>query len=269
MFDSGFGGLTVARATIDLLPEENLIYLGDNARYPYGAKPLDEVLRFSLEIADYLVNERKVKALVIACNTATAAALAALRTMYDIPILGVIEPGLRALVQASVRNRVGVIGTIGTVESGEYERAMANIEPNIFLRSYACPGFVEFVERGELVGRQVMVLAERLLAPVLADEIDTLLLGCTHYPYLARVISDVVGRSTVLVSSADETAFALMRLLSELDLQNGGNGARGHVEFVSSGDIVSFTRVGSRLLGPELGNAKPWTPPSQATETDS
>ena len=262
MFDSGFGGLTVARATIDLLPNENLIYLGDNARYPYGAKPLAKIREYSLQIADYLIREREVKALVVACNTATAAALPKLRELYDIPILGVIEPGIQALVQASVRRRVGVIATIGTAESGEYERTMATIEPNIFFRSYACPGFVEFVERGELASRQLTVLAQRLLAPVISDEIDTLLLGCTHYPYLARTITDDIGRSTVLVSSADETAFALLRLLKELDLQNGGKSARGHAEFVSSGDIASFTRVGSRLLGPELGDAKPWTSPS-------
>ena len=260
MFDSGFGGLTVARATIDLLPNEDLVYLGDTARYPYGSRSLDEVRAYSLEIADHLVSTYGVKLLVVACNTATAAALELLHETLPIPVVGVVDPGVRALVEASVSGRMGVIGTVGTVSSGAYDKAMAAVNPDVELVSLACPGFVEFVERGITSGPEVALLARRLLAPLLESEIDALLLGCTHYPYLARVIADVVGRGVVLVSSADETAFALARLLDGGGLAHPDTTRRGRHEFVSSGDVRAFTQLGSRLLGPELADATLWRP---------
>ena len=209
MFDSGFGGLTVARAVIDLLPAEDLVYIGDTGRYPYGPRPQAEVRGFARQLAWSLVKDHDVKAVVVACNTAAAAGLDELAAELPVPVIEVIEPGARALVQATRTGRVGVIGTVGTVSSGAYERAVEATGADVELTSAACPGFVEFVERGETDGDQVTVLAERLLAPVRAAEVDTLLLGCTHYPYLARVIGDVMGPDVVLVSSADETAFAL------------------------------------------------------------
>jgi glutamate racemase len=263
MFDSGFGGLTVARATIDLLPDEDLVYLGDTARYPYGSRSLDEVLAFSRQIARFLVETHDVKLLVVACNTATAAALDDLAESLDIPVIGVIDPGARAVVEASERGRIGVIGTIGTIGSGAYEDAVARVAPEVEVVTCACPGFVEFVERGVVSGPEVELLAGRLLAPLLEADIDALLLGCTHYPYLSRVIGDTVGRDVVLVSSADETAFAVARLLDDLGLaataDNGGAGP-GMRTFVSSGDPQAFTAVGSRLFGPELIDAKRWRP---------
>lgn len=262
MFDSGFGGLTVARATIDLLPEEDLIYLGDTGRYPYGARPIDEVRRFALEIADYLVAVHDIKLLVVACNTATAAALDDLRSALPVPVVGVIEPGVRAIVERTDSERIGVIGTVGTVESGAYQLELARLEASVAMHVCACPGFVEFVERGVTAGPQVRILAERLLAPIIAADVDSLLLGCTHYPYLARTIGDVVGPEVVLVSSADETAFALARLLEDEGLARPTNGSRGTTRFISSGDVASFTRVGSRLLGPELVDAEHWRPPN-------
>lgn len=262
MFDSGFGGLTVARATIDLLPDEDLIYLGDTARYPYGPRPQPLVRTYSLEISDYLVYQRGVKVLVVACNTATAAALPDLQARYRIPVVGVIEPGLRALLSASQSGRIGVIGTIGTVASGAYDKALAEIEPTAHMMSCACPGFVEFVERGVTSGREVRLLAERLLAPVVDARLDALLLGCTHYPYLARTISDAVGRAVVLVSSADETAFALARLLDDLGIHHPERPRKATHTFVSSGDVAAFTDLGSRLLGPELVDAERWVPNS-------
>ncbi len=260
MFDSGFGGLTVARATIDLLPAEDLVYLGDTGRYPYGPRPLDEVRRFSLEIANFLLDRYDVKVLVVACNTATAAALDDLVAELPIPVLGVIDPGVQAVVEASDSGRFGVIGTIGTVGSGAYEHAVDRIAPESSPVVCACPGFVEFVERGITVGAEIETLAARLLAPVIDVGIDALLLGCTHYPYLNRVISDVVGREVVLVSSADETAFALARLLADLDINQTDGGRVGSHQFVSSGDVTAFTEVGSRLLGPELIDAELWRP---------
>lgn len=260
MFDSGFGGLTVARATIDLLPSEDLVYLGDTARYPYGSRSLDDVRAYSMEIAEHLVSTHDIKLLVVACNTATAAALDVLSETIQVPVIGVIEPGVRALVEASVSGRMAVIGTVGSVSSGAYDKAVATVKADAKLVSLACPGFVEFVERGVTTGPEITVLARRLLAPLSESDVDALLLGCTHYPYLARVIADVVGRGVVLVSSADETAFALADLLSRLDLANPDGDRVGRQEFISSGDVRSFTRVGSRLLGPELVDATLWRP---------
>jgi glutamate racemase len=245
MFDSGFGGLTVARAVIDLLPGHDLVYLGDTGRYPYGPRPQDEVRDFARQIGRLLVEEHGATVLVAACNTAAAAALGDLQDELPVPVVGVIEPGVRALVAATRNRKVGVIGTVGTIGSGAYQRAVAESAPAVDLTCAACPGFVEFVERGEVASDQVHVLAERLLAPICSAGVDTLLLGCTHYPFLARTITDVVGRDVVLVSSADETAFEVRALLGE------GTGAGTH-RFLSSGDIEVFRRLGRNLLGPEL-----------------
>ena len=248
MFDSGFGGLTVARAVIDLLPGEDLVYLGDTGRYPYGPRPQDEVRDFARQIGRLLVDEHGVTLLVVACNTASAAALAELRAELPVPVVGVIDPGVRALVGATRNGRVGVIGTVGTIGSGAYQRAVAEHAGDaVDLTCAACPGFVEFVERGDVASDQVHVLAERLLAPICSAGVDTLLLGCTHYPFLARTITDVVGRDVVLVSSADETAFEVRSLLG-----GGATGRTGHHRFLSSGDVDVFRRLGRDLLGPEL-----------------
>ena len=260
MFDSGFGGLTVARAVIDLLPNEHLVYLGDTARYPYGSRSVDEVKLFSRQITRHLIECYDIKLLVVACNTATAAALDDLRDEFSLPIIGVIEPGVRALLQATVSGRAGVIGTVGTIGSGAYQRSVAELAPTINLTSCACPGFVEFVERGMTSGHEAELLASRLLAPILGADVDALLLGCTHYPYMARVISDVVGRQVVLVSSADETAFALIQVLADEQLRNSQYELPGTQQFVSSGDIRAFITLGNRLLGPELVDAKLWAP---------
>lgn len=250
MFDSGFGGLTVARAVIDLLPTEDLVYVGDTGRYPYGPRPLDEVRGFALEIARHLLDDHDVKLLVVACNTASAAALDDLQRISPVPVIGVIEPGARAVVDATRAGRVGVIGTIGTIGSGAYQHAIASSERGVELTCAACPGFVEFVERGETDSEQVHVLAQRLLAPVIDAEVDALLLGCTHYPFLARTIGDVMGPGVVLVDSADATAFAVRDALVSSGLaRTGGVGAH---RFESSGDVEAFRALGRRLLGPEL-----------------
>jgi len=251
MFDSGFGGLTVARALIDLLPEEDLVYIGDTGRYPYGPRPLDEVREFARQIARRLVDDHEVKLVVVACNTAGAAALDLLRSELEVPVVGVIEPGMRAAVRVTRNQRVGVIGTVGTIRSGAYPRALTETGGAVSLTCAACPGFVEFVERGETDSEQVHVLAERLLRPVMEAGVDTLLLGCTHYPFLARTIGEVMGRDVVLVSSADETAFEVRTLLGCTGLGRGPGG-RGQHRFLSSGDVEVFRELGRRLLGPEL-----------------
>lgn len=261
MFDSGFGGLTVARALIDLLPGEDIVYIGDTGRYPYGPQPAADVRRYAHELAWSLVDDYGVKAIVIACNTAAASGIDELRKALPVPVLDVIGPGATSLVTATSTGRAGVIGTVGTVASGSYIQAVGEAAAlagrTVELTSAACPGFVEFVERGQTSGDEVTVLAERLLAPVQAADIDALLLGCTHYPFLARVISEVMGPNVTLVSSADETAFAARHLLGELGLLRD-DGAPGEHRFASSGDIDTFRDLGGRLLGPELRDTEPW-----------
>jgi glutamate racemase len=286
MFDSGFGGLTVARALIDLLPSEDLVYVGDTARYPYGSRSLGEVRLFAAQITHKLVEDHDVKLVVVACNNATAAALEDLRYEFDVPLVGVIDPGLRALLSVTRTGRVGVIGTVGTIASGAYQGALksrspAASGPRIELTCAACPGFVELVERGETGGEEARALAERLLAPVVAAQVDSLLLGCTHYPYLARTIGEVMGPQVVLVSSAEETAFEVREILSETGLGRrpiGSNGSRsdrsngrssdrsnggstGSHRWISSGEAGDFVRVGQHLFGPELDEADHWEPP--------
>ncbi|MFM8649455.1 MAG: glutamate racemase [Actinomycetota bacterium] len=272
MFDSGFGGLTVARAVIDLLPGEDLVYIGDTGRYPFGDKPLDEVRRYARELARSLVDDFGAKALVVACNTAAAALpVYELESEFaaeglNIPVIGVIDPGSQALVRATRSGSVGVIGTIGTINSGAYELAVARAAygATIDLTSAACPGFVEFVERGRTSGPEVTLLAERLLAPIREAKVDALLLGCTHYPFLARVISEVLGDNVMLVSSADETAFALRELLDASGLRRARNEG-GAARFLSSGDVAWFENLGRRLLGPELCGAEVWSGGSPAS----
>ena len=263
IFDSGFGGLTVARAVIDLLPSENIVYIGDTARYPYGPRPLHEVREFARQIAAKLIDEHDVKMVVVACNTAAAAGLDGITGGRDVPVLSVVEPGVRSLLRATSSGKVGVIGTVGTISSGAYQRAVGALDDtaSVQLTCAACPGFVEFVERGEIDSDQVYVLAERLLAPVCEAKVDALLLGCTHYPFLARTISDVVGRDVVLVSSADETAFELRSLLSSNGLSSGREQPGTHT-WISSGDVDTFRTLGRRLLGPEIDYVVPWNPDS-------
>ena len=257
MFDSGFGGLTVARAVIDVLPNESLVYIGDTGRCPYGPRPASEVREFALEIAWSLVNDHNAKAIVVACNTASAAAFNELADVLPVPVVSVVEPGARALAVATTVRRVGVIGTVGTISSGAYQRALADVDASLELTATACPGFVEFVERGQTHGDEVVLLAERLLAPVINAGIDALLLGCTHYPYLSRVISEVMGPNVVLVSSGDETAFAVRDALTESGMA-ATTGVGSH-RFLSSGDIAWFAQLGRRLLGPELDSAEQWS----------
>jgi glutamate racemase len=241
---------------IDVLPHEPLVYFGDTARFPYGPKPRDEVLKYAVEIADLLV-ERGARAVVVACNSAAAAALDVLEERLPVPVLGVIEPGMRAAAQVTKTGRVGVIGTVGTVASGAYERAASELDAEIELTTAACPGFVEFVEAGDVHSEQVHVLAERLLAPLKDVSVDTLVLGCTHYPLLAHTISDVMGPEVTLVSSADETAAAVRALLDVSPTDRAA--PLGAHTFITSGDVETFRRLGERFLGPEVRTVEQWT----------
>ena len=252
VFDSGLGGLTVLRALIDLVPGIPTVYFGDTGRFPYGSKPADEVLKYALEIGDLLI-DRGAQMIVVACNSATSVAFDALIERTEVPIIGVVEPGVRAAAAVTESGRVGVIGTVGTIASGAYQRAAA--AEGVELTCAACPGFVEFVEAGDVDSDQVHVLAERLLEPVRRAGVDTLVLGCTHYPLLARTIGDVMGPEVVLVSSADETAFAARRILG--DHATAGDSPVTH-HFVTSGDAGTFAALGARFLGPEVVDVEAW-----------
>ena len=250
VFDSGVGGLTVARAIIDQLPNESLIYFGDTARGPYGPRPLAEVRSFAIEIMDRLV-AAGVKAIVIACNTASAATLRDARERYEIPVIEVIQPAVRRAVSATRTGKVGVIGTQTTIDSKAYEDAFA-AAPQLKVTSTACPEFVDFVERGETSGAALQQKAENYLAPLKKEGIDTLVLGCTHYPLLTGVISYVMGNEVTLVSSADETAKDLYRILVENHLLREDKSKPTYM-FYSSGDTNSFAVLARRFLGPEVG----------------
>jgi glutamate racemase len=250
IFDSGVGGLTVARAIIDQLPHESILYVGDTARGPYGPRPLAEVRSFALEIMDQLV-AAGVKAIVIACNSASAATLRDARERYDVPLIEVIQPAARRAVSATRSGKVGVIGTQATVDSGAYLDAFA-AAPQLTISSVACPKFVEYVERGETTGSEITQIAHKYLQPLIDADIDTLVLGCTHYPLLTGVISYVMGNGVTLVSSADETAKDLYRILVERNLLRPTNSPAPKHTFVSTGDNAQFASLARRFLGPEV-----------------
>ena len=254
IFDSGVGGLTVARAILDQLPKESTLYIGDTARGPYGPRPLAEVRDFALETLDFLV-EQGVKALVIACNTASAAMLRDARERYSIPVIEVIQPAVRRAVAATRSGRVGVIGTRATIESRAYLDAFA-AAPQLRIESIACPLFVEFVERGETSGEAITKIAREYLKPMIDADIDTLVLGCTHYPLLTGVISFVMGNDVSLVSSAEETAKDLYRVLVENNLLRGGSESPSTHKFLATGDAQAFELLARRFLGPEVGSVQ-------------
>lgn len=254
IFDSGVGGLTVARAILDQLPNESTLYIGDTARGPFGPRPLAEVRDFALETLDFLV-EQGVKALVIACNTASAAMLRDARERYSIPVIEVIQPAVRRAVAATRSGRVGVIGTRATIESRAYLDAFA-AAPQLRIESIACPLFVEFVERGETSGEAITKIAREYLKPMIDADIDTLVLGCTHYPLLTGVISYVMGNDVSLVSSAEETAKDLYRVLVENNLLRGGSESPSTHKFLATGDAQAFELLARRFLGPEVGSVQ-------------
>jgi glutamate racemase len=250
IFDSGVGGLTVARAVLDQLPHEPVLYVGDTARGPYGPRPIPEVRSFALDVMDHLV-EQGVKMLVIACNSASAAVLRDARERYAVPVVEVIQPAVRRAVRVTRTGRVGVIGTRATVTSGAYADAFA-AAPDITLVQQACPRFVEFVEAGVTGGTELQSVAHEYLDPVVEAGVDTLVLGCTHYPLLAGVISYVVGEDVTLVSSADETAKDVYRTLVAHGLERDPALAAPVHRFLATGDPAPFTALAKRFLGPEV-----------------
>ncbi|WP_433558225.1 glutamate racemase [Pseudonocardia xinjiangensis] len=251
IYDSGVGGLTVARAVIDLLPAERILYVGDTAHSPYGPLRIADIRRYALEVGDAL-QERGVKALVVACNSASAACLPDIRERYSVPVVEVVRPAVRRAVAATRNGRIGVIGTRATIASGAYTDSFAAAR-DVEVTAVACPRFVDFVERGMTSGRQILGLAQSYLEPLQRAEVDTVVLGCTHYPLLAGVLQIVLGPDVTLVSSADETAKDLVRVLMDSDLARDPAGPPpGPHQFLATGDPEPFRRLGRRFLGPEI-----------------
>lgn len=250
IFDSGVGGLTVARAIKDQLPNESILYIGDTAHSPYGPQKIADVRGYALEVLDELVAQ-DVKMLVIACNTASAAMLRDARERYSVPVIEVIQPAVRRAVITTRNQRVGVIGTLGTVNSRAYEDAFA-AATHIRLFTQACPRFVEFVEAGVTSGQELFDVAEEYLAPLRDQNVDTLVLGCTHYPFLRGAISYVMGDAVTLVSSDTETANDVYRALISQGLARKGTSAPSYRYEATGGSAEDFLGLAHRLLGPQI-----------------
>ncbi len=271
IFDSGLGGLTVAAEVMRALPNESVLYLGDTSRCPYGPRPLAQVREFVLQIGSWL-SARQVKMLVIACNTGTAAGLRAAQRAFDVPVIGVVEPGARAAVKATRNRKVGVIATTATVESGAYARAVRELDAGVTVFSVAAPKFVEIVEQGLRTGpgtleqwmaeaADVFVrpsfsgIARDYLEPLKRTGVDTLVLGCTHFPLLSAAIGQAMGSRVRLISSASETAREVADTLAARD-QAAPAGTIPRHRFVTTGDVGEFVRLGSRVLRSPLGSAE-------------
>jgi glutamate racemase len=251
VFDSGVGGLTVVRAIVDQLPREPILYVGDNGRFPYGPRPFEQIRGFALEVAAELA-ERDVKMLVVACNSIEVAAIADVAEAHGVPVVGVIDPGTRAAVRATRNGRIGLIGTEATVASGAYDRAMAATGADVRLFSAACAAFVEHVERGDTSSEELLGRARGYLGPLREERIDTLILGCTHYPMLSGLIQLVMGEDVVLVSSAEETAKDVYSALRTSGLLRDDATDPVH-GFLTTGDPQQFRRIAHHFLGPALG----------------
>ena len=247
VFDSGIGGLTVVRELIRQLPDESIIYFGDTARVPYGPKSPDTVARYSREITAWLC-EQGVKAIVVACNTATAHALPLLTAELPMPVIGVVDPGARAAVAATRSGHVGVIGTRGTINSGAYERAIRALTPEATITTRACPLFVPLVEEGWIDTEATRIIAREYLGPLSKANVDTLVLGCTHYPLLKGLLRAELGESVDLIDSAEETASETARVLGERGLRAPGGSTPRH-RFIASDAPQQFLQLGQRFLG--------------------
>ncbi|KKM08990.1 glutamate racemase [Clostridiales bacterium PH28_bin88] len=249
VFDSGVGGLTVAGEIFRQLPAEEIVYLGDTAHVPYGPRAVEELIGFADEIVDFLISQG-AKAIVDACNTTSSVALEFLLSKYDIPIIGVVEPGVKAALRHTVSGRVGVIATEATIMSAAHRRKVQQLEPAVQVYGQACPLFVPLVESGETNSGKVRQVAREYLAPLMDQGIDTLILGCTHYPFLVPVLKEVLGPDVNLVDPAWETVRQLGRLLEEKGLTGRDKGTVSpQHRFYVTGAVEPFREVGQRLLG--------------------
>jgi glutamate racemase len=251
VFDSGIGGLTVVRALTHRLPHENIIYFGDTARVPYGPKSSQVVREYAAQDTDVLL-QHDVKMIVIACNTVSAVALDVVQKRAKVPVTGVIIPGAEAAARATVKKQIGVIGTVGTVSSNAYTNAIRQIDPTIQVFGQACPLFVPLAEEGWTSHKATGLIAKEYLFPLTLEKIDTLILGCTHYPLLKGVIGEVLHNAVTLIDSGEATAAAVQSLLDEQDLRNTSK-LKPNLQFYVSDVPHKFTEVGERFLGQKLG----------------
>jgi glutamate racemase len=250
IIDSGVGGLTVAKEVMRQLPNENILYMGDTARCPYGPRPMEDVKKFTWQLTRYLL-DKDIKMLIIACNTATAAVLEEIRDELPIPVIGVIHPGARAALKVTKSLHIGVIGTIGTVKSHAYDEALQSINRNVHVDSLACPKFVPIVESGEFEGPIVKRVVAETLMPLKKKNMDTLILGCTHYPLLGNVISKFMGEDVKVISSGEETAREASVILHHSNMMNPGNQKAEH-RFYTTGSKDIFGKIASSWLGIEI-----------------
>lgn len=252
IFDSGVGGLTVLKELMKTLPQEDTIYFGDSARFPYGTKSPETIVRYSLEIASFL-SSREIKLLVVACNTASAVALEALKQELSIPVVGVIEPGARRAVSVTRSGKIGVIGTEGTIRSGAYAKAIKRINPAVEVLTRSCPLFVPLAEEGWIDNEIARLTARTYLQGLREEGVDTLVLGCTHYPLLKGIIGEVMGSGVSLVDSAEETARTVTEILGARELLRPATERGNHHYYVT--DVpAGFIRIGNRLFGGKLGD---------------
>lgn len=246
--DSGVGGLTVVKESLKQLPNESILYLGDNARCPYGPLSVEKVKKYTWQMVNFL-SQIGIKMLVIACNTATVAALKDIQEHLDIPVIGVVEPGSSTAAQQTRNNKIGVIGTIGTIQSGAYQRHITKFNHQAEVFSKACPPFVDYVERNELHSKETYQVVEEYLTPLLGEGIDTLVLGCTHYPLLKPVIQQVTNAQVKLVDSGVESVAEVTRLLERFDLKRTDQDRKTHPipnQFYTTGSVLEFNRIANQ-----------------------
>ncbi|NLM10059.1 MAG: glutamate racemase [Clostridiaceae bacterium] len=251
VFDSGLGGLTVVKEIMKQLPNESIIYFGDDGRTPYGTKSRETVIKYTKQDLAFLLS-MDVKLVVVACNTVSALALPEVRPAINVPVLEVIEPGARSALKKSKRGRIGIIATPATTQSGVYPRAIRNMNPNVQIFSQACPLFVNLVEEGWWDNEITRMVAEEYLKELKQAQIDTLVLGCTHYPLLANTISDVMGDEVTLVSSAEELSVTLKELLHKEKLESPDEHAT--YRYYTSDSVEKFRKLGKMILGKEISN---------------
>lgn len=255
VIDSGVGGLTVAKEIMRQLPKEEIIYLGDTARCPYGPRPAEEVRRFTWEMTNYLLDNHHIKMLVIACNTATAIALQEIQEKINIPVIGVIFPGARTAVKVTKNDQIGVIGTINTIKSAAYETALKTLNNSLTVESLACPNFVPLVESGEFEGEEAKIIVEESLASFKDRNIDTLILGCTHYPILQPQIEEFMGQAVRIICSGDETAREVSTILSFKKALNQSFGKKKHL-FLTTGPQQLFEKIASKWFEQPIDQVK-------------
>jgi glutamate racemase len=254
VIDSGVGGLTVAKEIMRQLPNEQIVYLGDTSRCPYGPRPEEEIRQFTWEMTNYLL-QYDIKMLVIACNTATAVVLEEIREKLSIPVLGVVHPGARAAIKMTKNRHIGVIGTIGTVKSRAYEKALKSINNKVHIESLACPKFVPLVESGNFEGEEAREIVAESLEPLKSSDIDVLILGCTHYPLLGPLIKEYMGKKVKLICSGDETAREVSAILHHSGLLHTGERFNDHL-FLTTGPKELFQKIASKWFGQPIENVQ-------------